>query len=277
MLDWLPNPTHVPIYAGIEMGFFAEEGIQLNALKLIDSPSSLPYLLSGKADLALYYTPQFLRSGFNNLQMIGKLVDYPLQGFCYLQQSKITSICDFDQKILGGTPDGANAKILAKLQNDHHFRIAKYQTVSFDLISALILKEVDIISGVFCNIEPYKLNSIGYPATSLSWADLGCPKYPELIFLMRDESLKNTPDFCKKFQRALQKSIDYAMNHPTQAFALYLCALPEKNSINSAWEREAWQQTLTLLARNQVIDRSELRDLMAWMQSYGIECRTKVE
>ncbi|GAB4185350.1 MAG: hypothetical protein Tsb0015_02220 [Simkaniaceae bacterium] len=273
LLDWYPNPVHIPLYAGKELGFFQEEGIDLEMLKLLEPPSSIPYLLSGKVDVALYYAPQFLRakSRIPSVHIIGKLIDQPLQGFCFLEDANIQSFKDFDQKRIGGPPDGANAKILQKVQEKNHIQIKDFKAVHFDLITALLLKEVDIVSGIFWNIEPVKIESVGKKAGYFSWSDLGCPSYPELIFLSDERFVKQRPDFEKRFLRALQKSIDFARENPENAFALYVKALPEKDQAKfRSWERKAWHQTIPLLPKEQNSEEERMQALADWMKELGI-------
>ncbi|MDB6080925.1 MAG: hypothetical protein JWO53_197, partial [Chlamydiia bacterium] len=57
MLDWLPNPNHVPLYAGKSLNFFKDEGIDLTLSKAA-SLDPLQPLTSRQMDLVISYFPR---------------------------------------------------------------------------------------------------------------------------------------------------------------------------------------------------------------------------
>jgi putative hydroxymethylpyrimidine transport system substrate-binding protein len=84
VLDWLPNPNHVPVYVAQEMGFFAAEGlsVSIQAPTAFDPSDPAKLAAAGRADLAIT-TPINLiviRSQNVPLTAVGSLIQKPLGG-----------------------------------------------------------------------------------------------------------------------------------------------------------------------------------------------------
>ncbi|NGX54786.1 MAG: putative aliphatic sulfonates transport permease protein SsuC, partial [Chlamydiae bacterium] len=81
LLDWLPNPNHVPLYAGIDKGYFAEEGIFLKLQKMHDSGCGISYLTSRQADLLINHMPSIFKACERGaeLKIVGLLVKQPVR------------------------------------------------------------------------------------------------------------------------------------------------------------------------------------------------------
>jgi len=62
VLDWLPNPNHVPLYVGIAKGYFKDAGIDLEIKKIQDPSDPIPLLVSKQTDLAVSYSSYVLRA-----------------------------------------------------------------------------------------------------------------------------------------------------------------------------------------------------------------------
>ncbi|MEM6988541.1 MAG: ABC transporter substrate-binding protein, partial [Pseudomonadota bacterium] len=58
LLDWFVNPDHGPIIVADELGYFADEGLDVEIVAPAD-PSAPPKLVAaGQAELAISYQPQ---------------------------------------------------------------------------------------------------------------------------------------------------------------------------------------------------------------------------
>ncbi|MCK4935144.1 MAG: ABC transporter substrate-binding protein, partial [Simkaniaceae bacterium] len=190
LLDWWPNANHIPLFSGIEKGYFREEGIDLRIIKSDEAPKTFVNLMSNNADIAIYYLPQTLRhmTKYPDLRIIGTLIKEPLQAFVFRKDRGLSTPQDLDGKILGLAPGGLTERYLEIFQTREglSFHIKK---VLFDLNTALITDWVDVVSGVFWNIEPIQLKHLGIETSIFKLKDFGVPNYPELIFIAREETL----------------------------------------------------------------------------------------
>lgn len=272
LLDWWPNPIHAPIYAGVEMGIFAEEGIDLEVIKTNDAPETIPMLLSKRADVALYYMPNTIMASqkTKQLRVVANYIDRPLNAFLFREDSGIKDIHDMHNKILGGFPDGLIQTYIASLSRTTGIEFSQFRKIHSDLISALYNKSVDMITGVFWNIESQQLKALGVPTKHFPLQDFGFPNYHELVFISREDYLVQHPDFRKKFQRAIEKSILYAKNNPSDAFALYTSVNPDKDDFTQGWEVLAWQETVPLFAVDQQPNLDVWNNFSHWMFNHGL-------
>lgn len=266
VLDWLPNPNHVPLYVGVQKGFFAKHDINLQILVLHDV-GGIHYLSSGQTDLALYYMPSSVRALARGAKIkpIAVLIPEPLNALIFRKNAKISSPQDINGKIVGYCVDGSSTHILDHILTSNQIVPKEKLNVSFDLASTLGTEQVDVIYGAFWNIECEQLRSLGIETSHFSLNELGVPNYYEEIIIAREGSLEDTESFIARFQSGLQESIDFCKSNPEQAFEIYTQENPDKSKSTLKWEKEAWQKTIPLLASNQQIDQSTWKAFEDWL------------
>ena len=268
LLDWLPNPNHVPLFVGQELGYFKEEGIDLEVLKLLDPPSAIPYLQSGKVDLIVYYMPYALMAlaQEKNLRALGVLIAEPLDGIICLSSEEEDVVKSFKDKSLGMTPGSRMAKYLESIFQEQEIVFADTKKIGIEPTLALMTGLVDAVAGVYWNIEPFQLEGLKQKTSFIKLSDLGLPHYHELIFVTRDDVLSKRPDLKSHFQRALQKSHDFCKSHPEEAFAFYLKQCKGKSASAKAWEEKAWSATVPLLPSDQNLDPDLFTLFIHWLE-----------
>ncbi|MCH9609108.1 MAG: hypothetical protein S4CHLAM45_08710 [Chlamydiales bacterium] len=272
LLDWLPNPNHIPLFAGVEEGFFKEEGINLKILKMFDQGGGISYLSSNQADLLVWHIPGTLKacSSGANLKIVGSLINCPLRAIIYRKDPTVQKPSDLTSKTLGYCIGGVETTFLDYLLDQGGILPSKRKNVSTDLISAMGTSAVDFIYGGFWNIEPFQLKSINVETSSFPLESLGVPSYAEMIVIGNGKCRETSLEFTQAFQRALHKSITFSKNHPIRAFEHYIKANPDKTARTIDWEREAWNCTSTLLAEDQTIDLDQLKKFYTWQLSQKI-------
>ena len=86
LLDWFVNPDHGPIIVADEMGFFADQNLNVEIIAPAD-PSDPPKLVAaGRAELAVSYQPQLHLQVAEGLPLIrvGTLVATPLLSLIHI-------------------------------------------------------------------------------------------------------------------------------------------------------------------------------------------------
>ncbi|NGX46397.1 MAG: putative thiamine biosynthesis protein [Chlamydiae bacterium] len=271
LLDWLPNPNHVPLYVGLEKGFFSEEKISLKIQKMQDSCSGIPYLTSNQADLIITHLPSTFKAAGRgaNLKIVGLLIKTPLSCLIYSKSLHVESPSDLSGTTLGYCVGSPDTSFIDYLLSEGRINPRTKRNVGVDLISAIGTGNVQCIFGGYWNIEPAQLRSLGVETDFFPLEELGVPPYYELIVLTKEESAYSHPDFIEPFQRALQKSLDWSKTHPEEAFAIYLRHNPDKRAKTATWENEAWHKTYPLLVEDQVVDPNILHNFYTWFTSNG--------
>ena len=100
LLDWFVNPDHGPIIIAEELGYFADQGLEVEVIAPAD-PSDPPKLVAaGQAELAISYQPQLhlqIHEGLP-LQRVGTLVATPLNCLLALEDGPIQTPADLKGK-----------------------------------------------------------------------------------------------------------------------------------------------------------------------------------
>lgn len=272
VLDWLPNPDHIPIYVGVEKGIFKKNGIDIEIRKVPDPSDPIAYLTSKQVDLAVYYLPDTIQAVERGapFKTIGKLMDKPLRGLIFRKDSNIHETKDLNQKLAGYCVDGSCIKFLKAILEENDVAVKDFVNISYDLITALANNQVDFTYGAFWNIECEQLNSLGIETSYFSIENLGVPSYSELIFIVNKGSTFDEEINKNNFQIAIQESIDFCRADPKKAFELYLKANPDKNEFTQNWEWKAWLKTIPLLANDQKVSVEEWDRLKTWLKKKNV-------
>ena len=269
ILDWLPNPNHVPLFVGIEKGFFEDNGINLKLTKINDPGDTVSFLSSKKVDLALYYMPETylaIQQGAELLP-VGFLIKQPLNAFIYRKETGIEKPVDLNDKKLGYVVGGFGLTFLNRMLTLNEIRPKEKFNVSFDLVGTMGAKRVDVIYGAYWNIESEHLRSLGIDTDYISLKEMGHPNYYELIVVAHKQTPYASPEFIENFKLSLQKSIDFSAENPDEAFAVYVRANQDKSEKTLAWEKAAWLKTIPVLAKDQMDDEQVWSTFDAWIKA----------
>lgn len=268
ILDWLPNPNHVPIYVGIEKGIFEKHGIKLKIHKLHDPGDGVPLLTSGQAELSISYMPHTLRAMARGakLEIVSALVKEPLNGLIFRKGENIRDPKDLNGKVVGYCVDGSKTGFLDVILAQNDIQPEAKRNVSFDLVSTLATERVDAIYGAYWNIECEHMRAFGIDTDYFKLTDLGVPNYYELIILAKPDSEQTSPEFVKKLQQAVQESIDFCTANSDEAFEIYATANPDKGDKTRTWEKKAWKRTCSVLASSQDINTEDIEAFANWLK-----------
>lgn len=272
VLDWLPNPNHIPLYVGIHKGFFEDEGIPLSIQKLQEPCHATSYLLLDQCELALAYMPHTIRAfqKGGQIEPVGLLIQEPLNAFIFREEEGIEEPKDLNGKRFGFCTGGKEAVFLNALLKSNQLVSKEQVNVACDMVTALATKKVDVLYGAYWNIETEHMRSLGLSTRFFKLSQFGIPTYYELIILAKKETIYVEEAFVRKFKKALQKSIDYSRVHPDEAFALYSLYQPDKSEKTRAWELAAWKQTLPVLADQQILSQEVWQAFEAWMKAHHL-------
>ncbi|GAB5411654.1 MAG: hypothetical protein ChlgKO_07680 [Chlamydiales bacterium] len=271
LLDWYPNPDHVPLYSGIEKGFFREEGIDLELIKLYDPVQTMALVETGKVDIALHCSLQLMRVACRtqNFRIIGTYVDKPLQGIAVREDSGINTPMDLAGKVISAKPDGSIGLVLENYAKSAGISYKEIKKIPMDLTPILASRQADGVSGIMWNVDPFMLDSVGIKTRVFRFDELGAPSYPELLVVCRRKFVKKNPQLTARFLRALEKSNQFASNNVEESFLLYSKALPTKSFKTLFWERLSWRVTAPLIAQKVTPDEKAISALYEWMQVGG--------
>ena len=249
MLDSFPNPDHAPLIIAEQQGFFKEQGLTVELREPHTSHDMNQQVLSRKVDIGITYQPQFMEQVDRGLPFIriGTLIDKPLNCIVVLDNSGIKSLTDLKDKHIGSSQSELSKIIfdivLAK-QGLSNKDIKRFQTID-NLSQALLLHQVDAITGITRNVEVPYLEQEGYKLAVFFPEEHGVPNYSQLIFITHVSNIHD-----KRFPRfltAIRNAVEYLDKHPQSTWQQFANRYPESNNkIN----QEAWFATIPYFAED---------------------------
>lgn len=280
LLDWTPNPNHIPLYVGVEKGFFVDKGISLTLQKNTDTCSSIPHLLLEKVDYTLYHSLGVLKTAVRGapVQVAGRLIDSSLQGLIYRKNEGIEKLEDLNGRVLGFClNDSKNLPNLLEALRKHHVVPSEIKNVSADMISPMLTYQIDFLYGGFYNVEGVTIALKGTPTGCFLSDTYGSPTGPQLLICGKKGSPAMTPQTLQSLQKALSRSLDFCREYPQEAFAIYVEATKDSPKVLSD-ERAQWEVTLPLLAKTQEpLSRELLESLLVTLSTTCPDLRTSID
>jgi putative hydroxymethylpyrimidine transport system substrate-binding protein len=270
MLDWFVNPDHGPLIVAQEKGYFREAGLTVELVAPAD-PNDPPKLVAaGRADLAISYQPQLHIQVGEGLPLvrIATLVDTPLNSLVVLADGPIRSIADLKGRKVGFSVGGFEDALLKAMLERNSLKLGDVAlvNVNFSLTPALASGQVDAVIGAFRNFELNQLALVGKRGRAFFVEEEGVPMYDELIVVANRDRLKD-PRF-PKFIAALERGTVFLINHPDEAFALFIKGRKE---LDDELNKRAWRDTIPRFAHSPAaLDRGRYERFAAFLKQQGL-------
>lgn len=266
----LPIANAAPLYLGMEKGFFREEGLELTP-QLAQSGNELATtLVSGDSQVAfLGYVPVIVARAQGlpltvvaNADNGADTAEEEWQVILSRRGSEIREPADLQGKTIavnalrGVAEVGLKAALDAEGVDPGSIELLE---IPFpEMPAALEGRRVDAIWGV----EPFLTQALGEGAQEVlaPYPSLG-KAFPNGTYATTDQYLEQNADVMERFTRAMNRSSQYATEHPDEARAI----IPTFTEIP-----EAVAQEMRLPLWPTEIDRAQLEDLIGYTQKYGI-------
>jgi putative hydroxymethylpyrimidine transport system substrate-binding protein len=247
-LDYFANPNHIPLYIALDLGFFDEEGIEVDIF--VPANPSDPVKLAAAQAVEIAMTPQinYLISRSEDLPLIaiGALIDQPLGGLLALRDQGIGVLEDLEGKRIGYA--------LAPLEPilwETVFECAGIDPSGFELINvgfntvtALLAGNVEAV-GAFRNYEVLQLEELGYEPVFFPQEDYCVPMTYEILLVAHPDFVSDRSAEAAAFLRALARAIDWTLANPEEALALFFDLFPE---LGDGLNARSFEATLPLYA-----------------------------
>ena len=270
LLDWFVNPDHGPILVADKLGYFKAAGLEVDIVAPSD-PNDPPKLVAaGKADIGVSYQPQLHIQVDQGLPLvrIGTLVATPLNSLLVLADGPIHKIEDLKGKKVGFSVGGFEDTLLQAMLARHGLALDAVElvNVNFALAPALLSGQVDGVIGAYRNFEMNQLALEGKPGRAFYPEEEGVPAYDELIFIANRAKLDDPR--LGRFLDAVERGVQYLVNHPDESFKLFVEGRPE---LDDALNRRAWTDTVARFAlRPAALDHARYARFAAFLAQQGL-------
>jgi putative hydroxymethylpyrimidine transport system substrate-binding protein len=225
-LDWYPNSDHVGIYVAMAKGYYARQGLAVQARVPSGAADALKLVAHGTGDIAISYEPDVLLSRAQGVPVVATaaIVQRPLTCVMALRSSDITRPRQLQGKTVGiaGLPSDYTTVAAVVRDDGGNPRLVKTVVVNYALLQALLTKRVDAVEGVYWTWEALQARQRGYQVNVMHLERYGVPVYDELVFATATRQLQREAAPLRAFQRATFEGYAYAIAHPAEATRILL-------------------------------------------------------
>ena len=270
-LDFFVNPNHAPLVVCQELGYFADERVEVELFVPANPSDPVKLAASRAVDIAL--TPQInyliARSEGLPLIAIGALIDHGLGGLLGLRERGIEAIGDLRGKRIGYSLAPLEPILWRTMLDcagigEGELRLIN---VGYNTMQALLTGSVDAI-GAFRNFEPIQAELEGGDPVFFAQEEHCIPLTYELILVAHPDLVAERGDDLTAFLRALARGIDQTTTEPDAAFEAFLKAHPD---LNDELNRRSFEATLPLYANAVRHDDAEVWSAMCdFLAEHGL-------
>lgn len=245
VLDWTPNTNHTGIYAAQKLGYFADEGLDVE----IEQPpedGAVSLVGSGKAQFGVGFQDSDIAPALSAdtpvpITAIAALIQHNTSGIISLKSKGITSPKEMEGHTYATWDTPVEKAMVNYIIQKDGGDATKLKMVpcgnSFDAVAA-IQSNVDTAwvyyawDGLSAKVQGVETNYFAFKDIDPVF-DCYTP-----VLIANNDFLKKEPETAKKFLSAVQKGYQYAIDHPDDAAEILMDAAPELRS-NEALVKES--------------------------------------
>ncbi len=218
-MGYIPNVQYAPFYVAMEKGFFTEVGIELefdyfyetDGVALVGANELQFSVVSGEQ------VPIARAEGLPIVYVMAWYEKYPIAVISKTEQNVQKPQDLAGKRIALPGLFGANYVGLRALMGEVNLSESDLtlESVGFNQVEVLAADTSDVIVGYITN-EPVQLAALGYDLNVILVAD-----YLDLVsngIITNEITIRENPDLVKRMVSATLKGIQYAVEHPEEAF-----------------------------------------------------------
>lgn len=229
MLDYTPNTNHTGIYVADKLGYFEQQGIDLEIIQPSDVATEA-VVASGSSQFGISYGENvaMFNSEDDSLRSIYGILNTNTSGFLSRKDRNITKPSDFVGKTYCGWGSAIETSLINTLVKEDGGDPSKVNIITAS--SNLMNKddECDFV-WAYAGWDKINLESNGLEVNYIPFSDYGVDWYTPVIITSNDYIATNE-ETVKAFIEATQKGYEYALENPQESADILLEAAPELDS-----------------------------------------------
>ena len=228
---WVPDPDRPSFLVGLEKGFYAEEGIDIEVKEGVSGITNAQLVGSGVNEFAedgVTDVIEAIQAGMA-VKAIYVLDRQSPIGLISRADNPINHPKDLEGKSIAGGPGSSSLAFLPAVMQaaGADFSTVNVRIVDWGAIdSMLLLGKVDAIPEYWTSTVP-RLNDAGLEVTVLKYAEWGV-NTPGSGIQTSDQLIAENPDLIRRFIRASDKALKYSMENPEEAMEIFLKYYPDR-------------------------------------------------
>ena len=227
VLDWIPNPDHVGIYAAVDRGLFARRGLDVTPRAPSGVSDPITVVAAGRADVGISYEPELFFAQERHIPVVAVATVVPtaLASIIASGSSGIHAPADLRGKTIGVDGTQSTAAFVGTVLRQAGLSPgdAHLVDVKFGQVPALLAGRVDAVAGVFQNIEGVQFAMRGLHPVVFPYDRYGVPPYDELVVVANADRLKSDAGYrvtVRRFVSGLAAGVAWAKRNPAGALAV---------------------------------------------------------
>lgn len=231
-LDWTPNTNHTGLYVAKELGYFTEQGLDVD----IQQPGqgvTDQIVATGKSQFGISYQENVIRARSENIPLVSlaAVIQHNTSGFAALITAGINSPKDFAGKRYGSWDSPSEQAILKSIMARQKADFASVKIISgvYDFFST-IGKEADF-EWIYYGWDGVEAKRRGIDISYIPLKDLDpIFDYYTPVVISSEKQIADNPELTKKFLAAVSKGYQYCISNPKEAADILMKHVPELNT-----------------------------------------------
>lgn len=276
VLDWTPNTNHTGLYVARDLGYYAEEGLEVDII-LPGEAGAEQMVAAGNADFGVSYQEAvtLARSEQVPIVSLAAVIQHNTSGFAAASDPGLKSPHDLENKRYGGgwnlTIEEAMLDTLMRNAGADSSKVSIVTTGGGDFFTSIARGDIDFAwifyawTGVEAELRGQHIDIL-YLNDYAKELDYYTP-----VLIASERTIADEPDMVKAFMRATSRGYGYAADNPQEAGELLAEAEPDLDRelviASQKWLSPRYQDDAPRWGEQKL---EVWRDFAEWMNKYDI-------
>ena len=244
VLDWVPNTNHTGLYVAKDLGYFKEEGLNVEIVQPPEG-STTALIGAGGAEFGISFqdtlAKSFVKENPVPVTAVAAILQHNTSGIISLKEKGIDSPKKLEGKKYATWEDNIEQAILKKLVTDDKGDFSKVKLIPYTITDVVTGLKTDVDAvWVYYAWDGIATERAGLQTNFLKIRDYGEElDYYSPVIIANNDFLKKNPEIAKKVLKAIKKGYEYAMKNPEESAKILVKNSPELD-INLVTASQKW-------------------------------------
>ena len=244
VLDWVPNTNHTGLYVAKDLGYFKEEGLDVEIVQPPEG-STTALIGAGGAEFGISFQDTLAKSFAKEnpvpVTAVATILQHNTSGIISLKEKGIDSPKKLEGKKYATWEDNIEQAILKKLVTDDKGDFSKVKLIPYTITDVVTGLKTDVDAvWVYYAWDGIATERAGLQTNFLKIRDYGEElDYYSPVIIANNDFLKKNPEIAKKVLKAIKKGYEYAMKNPEESAKILVKNSPELD-INLVIASQKW-------------------------------------
>lgn len=232
VLDWTPNTNHTGLYVAKDLGYFKDEGLDVEIMQPPEG-STTSLIGAGGAEFGISFqdtlAPAFATDDPMPVTAVAAIIQHNTSGIVSLKKIGIDSPKKMEGHSYATWNSPIELAIIKKIVEDDGGDFSKIKLIPNTVTNVVTALKTNIDTvWIYYAWDGIATKVAGLDTNYLNFADYGKElDYYSPVIIANNSFLKKNPDTAKKFLNAVKKGYEYAIAEPDKAADILVKAVPE--------------------------------------------------